>query len=117
VDTTEDRFLSPADVGEIFRVDPKTVYHWVAKGLLGCTRNGGSQQFLESKIRELAGSDPLLLPSEVAALFRVDSRTVNRWALARRLECIRIPSGSARFPEPEVRALQVRMGLIEPDDQ
>jgi len=47
----------------------------------------------------------LLTPMEVAALFRVDSKTVARWALEGRIGCIRTPGGHRRFYESEVRAL------------
>jgi excisionase family DNA binding protein len=47
----------------------------------------------------------LLTPGEVAALFRVDPKTVTRWALAGRIGSIRTPGGHRRFHEAEVRAL------------
>lgn len=49
--------------------------------------------------------DRLLKPSEVAALFRVDPKTVTRWAAAGKLSSIRTPGGHSRFRESEVRAL------------
>jgi excisionase family DNA binding protein len=47
----------------------------------------------------------LLTPGEVAALFRVDPKTVTRWAAAGRINSIRTPGGHRRFRESEVRAL------------
>ena len=47
----------------------------------------------------------LLTPGEVAALFRVDPKTVTRWAAAGRIASIRTPGGHRRFRESEVRAL------------
>jgi excisionase family DNA binding protein len=47
--------------------------------------------------------DGLLTPSEVASLFRVDPKTVTRWAKAGRLNSIRTPGGHRRFRESEVR--------------
>lgn len=47
----------------------------------------------------------LLTPGEVAALFRVDPKTVTRWAAAGRIGSIRTPGGHRRFRESEVRAL------------
>jgi excisionase family DNA binding protein len=41
----------------------------------------------------------------VAALFRVDPKTVTRWAAAGRIGSIRTPGGHRRFRESEVRAL------------
>jgi excisionase family DNA binding protein len=54
--------------------------------------------------------DRLLTPGEVAALFRVDPKTVTRWAAAGRISSIRTPGGHRRFRESEVRA------LLEGDD-
>lgn len=49
--------------------------------------------------------DKLLTPAEVAAKFRVDPKTVTRWAKAQRLTSIRTPGGHHRFSENEVNAL------------
>lgn len=48
--------------------------------------------------------DGLLTPGEVAALFRVDPKTVTRWAKAGKLHAIRTLGGHRRFRESEVRA-------------
>ena len=53
----------------------------------------------------LPARDRLLTPSEVAQLFRVDPKTVTRWAAAGRISSIRTPGGHRRFREVEVRAL------------
>jgi len=50
-------------------------------------------------------AEPLLTPAEVATMFRVDPRTVTRWAKAGRLTSIRTPGGHRRYRETEVRAL------------
>jgi excisionase family DNA binding protein len=60
--------------------------------------------------------DRLLTPGEVAALFRVDPKTVTRWAAAGRIGSIRTPGGHRRFRESEVRALLEGEGLIEPEN-
>jgi excisionase family DNA binding protein len=52
-----------------------------------------------------ANNERLLTPGEVAALFRVDPKTVTRWAAAGRISSIRTPGGHRRFRESEVRAL------------
>ena len=49
--------------------------------------------------------DLLLTPAEVGDMFRVDPRTVTRWAKAGRIASIRTPGGHRRFREAEVRAL------------
>ncbi|MGH3491668.1 MAG: BldC family transcriptional regulator [Sciscionella sp.] len=47
----------------------------------------------------------LLTPGEVASLFRVDPKTVTRWATAGRIGSIRTPGGHRRFRESEVKSL------------
>lgn len=49
--------------------------------------------------------EPLLTPAEVAAMFRVDTKTVLRWANAGKLTSIRTLGGHRRYRESEVRAL------------
>jgi excisionase family DNA binding protein len=55
----------------------------------------------------------LLTPSEVAALFRVDPKTVTRWAKAGKLTSIRTLGGHRRFKESEVKSLLV--SISSPD--
>ena len=47
----------------------------------------------------------LLTPGEVAEMFRVDPKTVTRWATAGRIGSIRTPGGHRRFRETEVNQL------------
>lgn len=57
-------------------------------------------------------ADRLLTPGEVASLFRVDPKTVTRWAAAGRIGSIRTPGGHRRFRESEVRALMEGEGQL-----
>jgi excisionase family DNA binding protein len=50
-------------------------------------------------------TEPLLTPAEVATLFRVDPKTVTRWAQAGKLTSIRTLGGHRRYREYEVREL------------
>ena len=50
-------------------------------------------------------AETLLTPAEVAALFRVDPKTVTRWAKAGKLTSIRTLGGHRRYRESEVRSL------------
>jgi excisionase family DNA binding protein len=52
-----------------------------------------------------SSSGALLTPSEVATLFRVDPKTVTRWAKAGKISAIRTLGGHRRFHEDEVRTL------------
>jgi excisionase family DNA binding protein len=61
-----------------------------------------SQNSAEQKADD---QERLLVAAEVAALFRVDVRTVGQWARARRLVSVRTPGGHRRYPENAVRAL------------
>jgi excisionase family DNA binding protein len=47
----------------------------------------------------------LLTPAEVAAAFRVDPKTVTRWAKAGKLNSIRTLGGHRRYLEAEIRAI------------
>ena len=53
------------------------------------------------------GTEPevLLTPAEVASLFRVDPKTVTRWAKAGKISAIRTLGGHRRYREAEVLAL------------
>ena len=50
-------------------------------------------------------TERLLTPHQVAELFRVDPKTVARWASSGWIGSIRTPGGHRRFRESEVRAL------------
>jgi excisionase family DNA binding protein len=58
----------------------------------------------EGEVDEMRRKDGLLTPGEVAALFRVDPKTVTRWAKAGKLNAIRTLGGHRRFRESEVRS-------------
>ena len=64
-----------------------------------------------------SSSERLLTPGEVAALFRVDPKTVTRWAASGRISSIRTPGGHRRFRESEVRALLRGEAQPSPDGQ
>ncbi|MDP9806572.1 excisionase family DNA binding protein [Trueperella bonasi] len=46
----------------------------------------------------------LMTPAEVAALFRVDPKTVARWADSGKLPSVRTLGGHRRFPRKDVLA-------------
>ena len=50
-------------------------------------------------------SEVLLTPAEVASLFRVDPKTVTRWAKAGKLTAIRTLGGHRRYRASEVNTL------------
>lgn len=53
----------------------------------------------------ISAGDTLLTPAEVAKIFRVDPKTVTRWAKAGKLNAIRTLGGHRRYREDEVRSL------------
>ena len=65
--------------------------------------------------RGVNGADPqrtderLLTPAEVAALFRVNPKTVSRWARSGKLHAIRTLGGHRRFRASEVHENLERM--------
>ena len=50
----------------------------------------------------------LLTPAEVATLFRVEPKTVTRWAKSGKLTSIRTLGGHRRYKESEVKALLLK---------
>jgi len=52
-----------------------------------------------------ADAEPLLTPAEVATMFRVDPKTVTRWAKAGKLSSIRTLGGHRRYLEADVLAI------------
>ncbi len=59
----------------------------------------------------------LLTPSEVAALFRVDPKTVTRWAVAGKLTSFRTLGGHRRYRAAEVYALLDGAGGVVATDR
>jgi len=56
----------------------------------------------------------LLTPAEVARLFRVDPKTVSRWAQRGRLRSVRTPGGHHRFFASEVNTLLTTIDAATP---
>ena len=56
-------------------------------------------------------TEPLLTSQQVAALFRVDPKTVTRWAASGLSGSIRTPGGHRRFRESEIRALLAELTM------
>jgi len=54
---------------------------------------------------EVNEPEELLTPSEVAAMFRVNPKTVTRWARAGRISYIKTLGGHRRFKATEIRRL------------
>ena len=57
--------------------------------------------------------DSLLTPAEVAALFRVNPKTVTRWARAGKITAIRTLGGHRRYRATEIQRCLRQMELAE----
>lgn len=87
--------------------EPKVLYeshqrHDYPRGELGNPARHKKEHRVNTRSTE---SEPLLTPAEVAAMFRVDPKTVTRWAKAGKLSSIRTLGGHRRYRESEVREL------------
>jgi excisionase family DNA binding protein len=56
-------------------------------------------------LKSQQASEKLLTPAEVAAMFRVDPKTVTRWAKAGKLSSIRTLGGHRRYRAEEIQGL------------
>jgi len=65
----------------------------LGQGVVGLGGNGGKMEVQK---------DDLLTPAEVAKRFRVDPKTVTRWAKAGKLSSIRTLGGHRRYRKEEV---------------
>lgn len=65
---------------------------------------GVKKHYSDALARKLASAD-LLTPAEVALLFRVDPKTVTRWAKEGKLDAIRTLGGHRRFHTADIREL------------
>jgi excisionase family DNA binding protein len=59
----------------------------------------------ERDVNVTQADEELLTPAEVAKLFRVDPKTVTRWAKSGKLSSIRTLGGHRRYRAGEVRTL------------
>ena len=53
----------------------------------------------------MSTDEQLLTSGEVARLFRVDPKTVSRWAAAGKVESIRTPGGHRRYRETDIQRM------------
>lgn len=62
----------------------------------------------------MSDSQVLMTPAEVAALFRVDPKTVTRWADSGKLTAVRTLGGHRRYRQDEVQNLLVASSISLP---
>ena len=68
-----------------------------------CVRSPRMRMETMANNDELDAPEQLLTPSEVAAMFRVNPKTVTRWARAGKITAIRTLGGHRRFRASEIR--------------
>lgn len=56
-------------------------------------------------MNRISEQETLLTPAEVAKLFRVDPKTVTRWAKAGKLTAVRTLGGHRRYRQSQVQSL------------
>jgi excisionase family DNA binding protein len=66
---------------------------------------------LKSRFSPVSDSQVLMTPAEVAALFRVDPKTVTRWADSGKLTAVRTLGGHRRYLQDEVQKLLVASSI------
>ena len=62
---------------------------------------------------EVQDEETLLTPAEVAAMFRVNPKTVTRWARAGKISAIRTLGGHRRFRASEVQQFLEQVEDVE----
>jgi excisionase family DNA binding protein len=55
----------------------------------------------------------LLTPGEVAVMFRVDAKTVTRWARAGKISAVRTLGGHRRFRASEIHRILEEVGDLQ----
>ena len=66
-DENTERLLTPHQVAEMFRVDPKTVARWASNGWIGSIRTpGGHRRYRETEILALLAERAMPAPSSTA---------------------------------------------------
>ena len=74
-------------------IPPQRIKHWARPAERGSVKTVPDN------------AEKLLTPAEVASMFRVDPKTVTRWAKAGKLSSIRTLGGHRRYRESEIRSL------------
>ena len=72
--------------------------------------NAATMSVPVSRVSAIPETEHLMTPGEVATLFRVDPKTVTRWAKAGKLTSIRTLGGHRRYRSSEVRSLLEKSG-------
>lgn len=99
--------LTPGETARALGTTVKTLARWDAEGKLSSFRTaGGIRRFRAEDITAITGgiTDPVTA-GDVARMFRVDTRTVARWAKDGKLSFFRTPGGAYRYSRAGAEAL------------
>jgi excisionase family DNA binding protein len=77
-----------------------------------CSKHEATEMRMATS-EDLDAPEALLTPSEVAQLFRVNPKTVTRWARAGKLTAIRTLGGHRRFRASEIKRCLEEMSVEE----
>jgi excisionase family DNA binding protein len=129
--------VSTAELATRFGVHRRTPWHWLADAGIETPRRGrprGASPRAQASARSprqqaaarsrrpqplpaVVADRPdgeLLTPSEVAAVFGVDPKTISRWARKGRIAAHRTPGGHRRFTVAEVRRCAAHLASDDP---
>jgi excisionase family DNA binding protein len=79
-------------------------------------QRGGRGRTEGTEMSDRTENERLLSPSEVAQMFRVNHKTVTRWARAGKISAIRTLGGHRRFRESEIRKFLEQVETEELED-
>ena len=74
----------------------------------GPDRDSIRKWIADNKIKkdsQMSGKNRMMTPGEVASLFRVDPKTVTRWAVSGKIPSVQTPGGHRRFRREVVAEL------------
>ncbi len=86
---------------------PNTLVVWDRLKALSTLPQGGETmaEVEPTHTQTSAGEEELLTPAEVARMFRVNPKTVTRWARAGKISAIRTLGGHRRFRASDIRKI------------
>jgi excisionase family DNA binding protein len=105
------KIMTAGEVGDLLGITAGAVAKQARTGRLPCFRTaGGHRRFWRADVlgllaKEKAEEREVMLPTEVARLFRVHQKTATSWAKSGKLPFFRTPSGRIRFYRDQVMAV------------
>ncbi len=103
----EDEVLFPGQAAKLSGVQIKTLRRWAGAGLVAAsTTEGGHHRYRRGDMVKLGELMAGMTTAQVAALFGVDQKTVNRWVVEGRIAAKKTPGGGdLRYRREDVETL------------